>query len=110
MEVLARIIKLKPDSGPKVEDWAQTLNSRRAEAIQTIRDEGIEIESWFSFAIEGENYLLCYVRSESLERAKQVYEQSPHAIDEYHQNFKDEVFLRDQINDARLLVDLTTED
>jgi len=110
VEVLARIIKLKPESGPKVEDWAQTINSRREEAIQTIRDEGIEVESWFSFAIEGEDYLLCYVRSESLERAKEIYEQSSHAIDEYHQNFKDEVFLRDQITEARLLVDLTAED
>jgi len=110
VEVLARIIKLKPESGPKVEDWAQTINSRREEAIQTIRDEGIEVESWFSLAIEGEDYLLCYVRSESLERAKEIYEQSSHAIDEYHQNFKDEVFLRDQITEARLLVDLTAED
>ena len=41
-------IRLKPDSLERVRQWAKTLNeTRRDEAITTLRDETVIIESYF---------------------------------------------------------------
>ena len=48
MEIASGLIKLKPDSDEKVEEWRETVSSRLDEAIATLKDEGVEIESWFT--------------------------------------------------------------
>ncbi len=45
MDVGAALIKLKPNTLPKVEDWQQQLEQRKAEAIQTLQAEGVLVES-----------------------------------------------------------------
>ena len=68
MEIAAGLIKLRVDSRDKVEEWRNTIEAKRNEALQTLRDEGVSIESWFKAEIEGEPYLLWYMRAESIER------------------------------------------
>ena len=48
MEAYARLIKLKPGSDARVAQWANTMNARKSEAVDTLVDEGVDIESWFS--------------------------------------------------------------
>jgi Family of unknown function (DUF6176) len=68
MEVAAGLIKLNPDSNSKVEEWRDTMTSRIDEALATLVHEGAEIESWFRINIEGQDYLLWYMRAESMKK------------------------------------------
>lgn len=36
MEIASGLIKLKPDSGEKVEEWHKTITSRLEEAVATL--------------------------------------------------------------------------
>ncbi len=47
MEIASGLVRLKPGTVEKVEDWQKTISSRLEEAIVTLKDEGVEIESWF---------------------------------------------------------------
>ena len=59
MEYALGLIKLKPGSEDKVEEWRNTIASRPDEAAATHEDEGVQVESWFTTEINGEKYLLC---------------------------------------------------
>lgn len=84
MEAAAGLIKLKPNVKEDVEDWSNTIKARRDEALQTLRDEGVAVESWFQVEIEGAPYLLWYMRADSIERVWEVAAKSDHEIDAYH--------------------------
>ena len=107
MDVVATVIELKPDSLGRVEAWAETLNARVDEAVATLRDEGVRLESWFHLPLNGKDYLLCYMRAESMQKAQEVVKESPHAIDAYHQQFKKDTWVGGKR--LRLLVDLVNE-
>jgi hypothetical protein len=104
MDVTASVIELKPNAMDRVEAWAKTLNERTDEAIATLQDEGVIIESWFHFTLADKDYLLCYTRAESIAKAQAVVQTSPHAIDAYHKQFKKDTWVGGKA--ARLLVDL----
>ena len=42
------LIKLKPGSEEKVEEWRSTIASRLDEAAATLKDEDVQVESWFT--------------------------------------------------------------
>jgi hypothetical protein len=81
-------IKLKPNSLDKVHEWAAELNQRKDEALATLRDESIFIESFFLEKASDGDYLIAYIRAESLEQSQEAVKKSTHAIDAYHQAFK----------------------
>ena len=107
MEIIAGVIELKPDSMERVEEWAKTLNERIDEAIETLKDEGVELESWFHLNLDGKDYLLSYMRADSLNKAQEVVKTSKHKIDAYHQQFKKDTWLKG--TRAKLLVDLVNK-
>ena len=84
METAAGLIKLKPNSNEKVDDWKTMLKTRRKEALDTLRDEGVQVESWFEVEIAGDHYLLWYMRAESIKEVWKVAMASKHNIDAYH--------------------------
>ena len=88
METLCVRVRLEPGSLLRVREWAAELNARRDEVLATLRDEGVRIESVF---LEGET-LVYYLKADSIERAREVYARSQHAIDAYHQEFKDKTY------------------
>ena len=104
MEIVAGVIELKPNSLERVEAWAQTINERIDEAVATLKDEGVQLESWFHLSLDGKDYLLSYMRTDSLVKAQDTVKNSTHTIDEYHQQFKKDTWLSG--TRARLLVDL----
>ena len=109
MDVKAYLVKLKEDSGDRVSEWAGSINSRRDEALATLRAEGMEVESWFLLSLNGEDYLLSYMRTEDMQRAKPVGKESMHDIDAYHQQFKRDTWVRGSVTELQLLVDLSLE-
>ena len=92
-------VRLEPGSLPRVREWAAELNDRRDEVMATLRDEGVRVESVF---LDGET-LVYYLRADSVAAAREVYADSQHAIDAYHQRFKDETFA--ERTELELLVD-----
>jgi hypothetical protein len=84
MEIASGLIKLKPGSDSKVKEWHQTMTDRLDEALATLTHEGIEIESWFRVSIKGDDYLLWYMRGESIAKAFELAQTFKHPIDKYH--------------------------
>ncbi len=84
MEIASGLVKLKPGSKGQVEKWEKTISSRLDEAVQTLKDEGVQIESWFKVDIEGHHYLLWYMRAESIERVFEIAQTLKHPIDKFH--------------------------
>lgn len=68
MEYASGLIKLKPKTEDKVEQWRSTIASRLNEAAATLQDEKVQIESWFKVEIAGDKYLLWYLRAQSIAR------------------------------------------
>ena len=99
METLCVRVRLVPGSLSRVREWAAELNARRDEVMATLRDEGVRIESVF---LEGET-LVYFMKADSVGEAREVYARSKHAIDAYHQRFKDETFAEQ--TQLELLVD-----
>lgn len=97
-------VKLQPDSLRRVRAWADELNCRREEALETMRDEGMLVESTFLDSTSEGDFLICFMKAESFEKAMAVVKQSLHAIDVYHQTFKKKT--TESVTQLELLVDL----
>jgi hypothetical protein len=107
MDVGAVLIKLKPNSYENVELWQRELNQRKAEAIETLKAEGVVIESWFFVQIEKVDYLIAYMRAESIQLAQEIGRNSQFEIDQVHKLFKQNW---EKVIPAQLLVDMHNED
>ncbi|MCH7395453.1 DUF6176 family protein [Acinetobacter dispersus] len=103
MDVGAVLIKLKAHRQAEVEAWQQEIQQRKAEAIQTLQAEGVIVESWFQLELNGDHYLLAYMRVKDIAHAQQVARNSCFNIDQVHRQFKQHW---EQVIPAQLLVDL----
>ena len=92
METICHRIKLKPNSIDKVYAWAKELTNRKEEALATLKDEGVYIESAFLENTNEGAFLIYYMKLDSREKASEVVANSKHAIDEYHKRFKAETW------------------
>ena len=106
MEVAAGLIKLNPDSGSKVNEWRDTMKSRMDEALATLVHEGAQIESWFRVKIDGQDYLLWYMRAESMNKVFEVSRAFKHPIDRYHYDLMDSITAPNGNIAAKPLLDL----
>ena len=70
-------------------------------------DEGVTVESYFLESGSQGDYLIAYIRAESLERASTVASRSDHDIDRYHQEIKRRAW--GEHTTLELLVDLEVE-
>lgn len=98
-------IKLKPGSLERVWEWAETLNeTRRAEALETLRDESVIVEAFFLDSTPEGDFLIAFMKAESFEKSRRAFKASAHDIDRYHQQFKEDTWESGQ--QLELLVDL----
>lgn len=103
MDIGAVLIKLKPNTLDRVDSWKNELNQRKQEAIETLRAEHVFIESWFHVALDGQDYLIAYMRAEDIARAQEIGKKSQFPIDQIHKSFKQNW---ENVIPATLLVDL----
>jgi hypothetical protein len=100
-------IKLKPDSLERVREWARTLNeTRRAEALATLRDETVVLEAAFLDQASDGDYLIYIMKAASFEKSREAAAASTHDIDRYHQDVKRSTW--EGRKELELLVDLDT--
>lgn len=97
MEIASGLIKLKSGSDAKVQEWRHTMTTRIDEALATLEHEGVEIESWFRLKIGEDDYLLWYMRAESIHRAFEVSQTYKHPIDKYHYELMESITAPDGI-------------
>ncbi len=97
-------IKLKPNSLEKVREWTKTINDRKNEALATLRDESVILETVFLDQTSEGDFLIYAMKAESFDNAKEMYEKSTYPIDKFHQNFKDQTW--DDLRTLELLIDL----
>lgn len=105
MSVRCVKVKLKPGSLPRVREWAAEINARRDEALATLEDESIVLETFFLDSSEAGDYLIGYIRAESLTQAAEAVERSTHDIDAYHKQFQRDTWETGER--LELLVDLS---
>ncbi|MGB5707747.1 MAG: DUF6176 family protein [Arenicellales bacterium] len=63
---------------------ATRYKKQKKEALATLIDGGVKVESWCAIKIDGQNYLLRYMRALSLDQAWKVASNSQHEIEAYH--------------------------
>lgn len=97
-------IKLKPDSIEKLREWAKVINERQTEALETLRDESVILETVFLDQTEEGDFLIYLIKAESFAKAREAVQKSDHSIDEFHQNFKRETWADGK--QLELLIDL----
>lgn len=81
-------IKLRAGSLPEVRAWAEELNRRKNEVMDTLHAEGVTLESVFLLTDGGEHSLIYVMRADNFEMAAEVAKRSVSDIDEYHKHFK----------------------
>ncbi|MFJ4289364.1 DUF6176 family protein [Cupriavidus sp. NPDC089707] len=99
-------IRLTPESLARVREWAAHISTHGAEALGTLRAEGVSIESVFLDTAPDGDYLVYYMRAASEEQAAEVARHSVAEIDRYHQQFKRDTWA--EVRRLELLVDLAT--
>jgi hypothetical protein len=109
MQVFLRLIELKPGSSKQVGDWSTYMAEHRERALQSIQDEGVSVESWFSLALDGKEYLACYMRANSIKASQEVAAKSANPVDEYHHQFKVDTWARGAGAVGSLLLDLAAD-
>ena len=97
-------VRLKENSLERVREWAATINRRKDEALATLRDESVVIESAFLEQTPEGDFLIYFMKAESFERVAEAYQKSAHPIDEYHHEFMRETFA--ERKPLELLIDL----
>ena len=103
MDIGAVLIKLKPNTSEHVDLWQNELNQRKSEAVETLRAEGVYVESWFHVSLEGQDYLIAYMRADDIARAQEIGRKSHFPIDQVHKAFKQNW---EKVIPANLLIDL----
>jgi len=109
MEYASGLIKLRPGTEEKVEEWRSTIASRLDEAAATLQDEDVQVESWFKVEIDGQRYLLWYLRAKSIKRVFEVSMQLKHPIDRFHYELMTEITSVDGNISAEPLIDIPRE-
>ncbi|HEX5057079.1 MAG TPA: DUF6176 family protein [Gammaproteobacteria bacterium] len=105
MEINCVVIELKKGSLSRVKEWAEFINHRREEALNTLKNEGVTVESFFLAKIEDKDYLVSFMRAKSMKHAHEAVKHSISEIDAYHQQFKKDTWLKGILGET--LVDLS---
>ncbi|WP_132058499.1 DUF6176 family protein [Halorussus amylolyticus] len=77
--------KIEAEKTQRLEEWAQEVRDREAEAVETLRNEGVYAETAFVEHTDEGDFLVYYMKAEDIQRVYEAYEESSHAIDKEHQ-------------------------
>jgi len=105
MDISCVVVELRPDSIGRVKEWAEFILDNREEALLTLENEGVTIESFFFVTIESKDYLIGYMRAKSMAHAQEAVKHSLSKVDAYHQQFKKDTWVDGST--AELMFDLS---
>jgi hypothetical protein len=96
-------IKIREGMLSRVLEWKKYINDNREEVLQSLRQEGVFIESVFLEKSGDDNYLIYYMKLQDHEKAKAAFNKSDLNVDKYHAKFKNEAW--DERKELELLID-----
>ena len=79
-------VALKEGSTEAVKEWFHTLMNRREETLESLRNEGVIVESAFLDRQPNGDFLIYYMRAQDIEKAIAIFQNSSLDIDAYHKN------------------------
>jgi hypothetical protein len=86
-QVSCNRVRIKTGSLDAVHAWARTINTRRVEALATLHDERVQLESVFLEHAADGDFSSTTCAAKTLAKARELAKSSRHLIDEYHQRF-----------------------
>lgn len=101
-------IKIKDGTISKVYEWKEYLNNHKEEVLQSLKQEGVFIESVFLDKQGSDNYLIYYMKFQNLEKAKIAFGHSNLNVDKYHAQFKQDTWAERQ--ELELLIEFVNFD
>jgi len=104
MSVRCMRIRLVAGGAERARQWAKEIMSRSGEAMGTLKQEGVTLESVFLDQLEGVDYLIYYMRSSDMARALAAGRTLADDLQQYHRQFQKEAWVSGQ--PLELLVDL----
>ena len=104
METRCVRIRLKPDTLEKVREWAEHVNTHKAEAHEILKGEGVIIENAFLDMVAGEHYLIYFMKAKNLAKAQLATAPEPGSLGAYHHQFKKDCW--ESVTPLEQLVDL----
>lgn len=66
-------IRIKEGMLPRVQEWKKYINDNREEVLQSLRQEGVFIESVFLERSGDDHYLIYYMKLRDHEKAKSAF-------------------------------------
>ncbi len=81
VDTICMKVKLKAESLPRVRAWFEEINRRMPEVAETLRDEGVVVESVFLDSSDAGDFLIQYIKVKDFARAQEVAANSTHPID-----------------------------
>ena len=88
--------RLKPGKKEVVYEWTETVQSRREEAVQTLKDEAVYSEAAFLESRQDGDYICFFMEADDLETAQKAAEQSSRDIDQEFQQLLTEIIAEEQ--------------
>ena len=86
METICIKTKIKPGHIDEMRLWFKNLHSRQPEVLETLKNEGVVVESAFLDKQGDDLFLIYYMKAESVEKAYDVFTKSTSSIDIYFKN------------------------
>jgi len=74
--------RLEPGGEERLQEWAEEVESRRDEAVETLQAEGMLTETAFLESRPDGHYVSFYMEAEDLAAAHEEFEEADHDIDE----------------------------
>lgn len=81
-------IKLKEGAQAAVREWQDFMNRHRDDVLETLRQEGVALESVFIESVGADTFLIYVMRCADFDRAHDVARKSANHVDQFHKQFK----------------------
>ena len=107
METQCLKIKLKEGMRDRVRVWCKSL-ANHPELDEVLKKETVVVESLFLEEGKEGDYLLFYLKAQSLQQANEFLTPVQHPLNKMSQEFMQECWEMDQIEELELVLDVDT--
>jgi hypothetical protein len=108
MSVRCVRIKLAEGGYQRAKAWAAEISRRKPEAVATLKQEGVTIESVFFERVAESDYLVYYMRARDMTQALAAGRSINDDLQQYHRRFQRETWV--DVKPLELLLDLNLDD
>jgi PHP family Zn ribbon phosphoesterase len=106
-EIVLAKQKIEKGKTERLREWMEEITEREAEAVETLKSEGMHSETAFIEQTEESDFLIYYMKADSIEQVYESFEDSSHDIDQEHKQVMSDVLESgENVGDYELLYHL----